>query len=84
MTLTLQFPPDIEAKLRERAAAVGKDVETLVREAVEAKLAGEPTAQPDLTPEEWVAQFDAWMKSRKMVYHPVDDSRESIYADRGE
>ena len=38
MTLTLSFPPDMEARLRERAAAAGKDVESLVREAIEEKL----------------------------------------------
>ena len=40
MTLTLTFPPDVETRLRERAAAAGKDVEALVREAVEEKLSG--------------------------------------------
>lgn len=35
MTLTLTFPPDIEAKLRQRAAASGKDIEAVVKEAVE-------------------------------------------------
>jgi plasmid stability protein len=39
MTLHLSFPPDTEARLRERAAATGKDVEQIVREVVEEKLA---------------------------------------------
>ena len=39
MTLHLSLPPEIEARLRERAAATGKDVETFVLEAVEEMLA---------------------------------------------
>ena len=38
MTLTIDFPADTERKLQARAAATGKDVATLVREAVEEKL----------------------------------------------
>jgi hypothetical protein len=38
MTLTITFPPDTERLLLARAAATGKDVTTLVREAVEEKL----------------------------------------------
>jgi hypothetical protein len=38
MTLTIDFPPETEQKLLARAAATGKDVATLVREAVEEKL----------------------------------------------
>jgi hypothetical protein len=40
MTLILSFPPEVESRLRELAAAAGKDVESVVREAVEEKLAG--------------------------------------------
>jgi hypothetical protein len=38
MTLTIDFPAETERKLLARAAATGKDVATLVREAVEEKL----------------------------------------------
>jgi hypothetical protein len=38
MTLTIDLPPETEQKLLARAAATGKDVATLVREAVEEKL----------------------------------------------
>jgi hypothetical protein len=38
MTVTIDFPPETEQKLLARAAATGKDVATLVREAVEEKL----------------------------------------------
>jgi plasmid stability protein len=85
MTLTLSFPPETEAKLRDRAAASGKDVETIVREAVDEKLAAEATTPgPTESAEEWVARFKAWVESHPPVTHFVDDSRESIYAGRGE
>ena len=85
MTLTLSFPPETEARLRERAAASGKDVETIVREAVDQTLAAEAnTPRSDRSAEEWVAEFMTWVNSHPPVTHFVDDSRESIYAGRGE
>jgi hypothetical protein len=85
MTLTLSFPPETEAKLRQRAAAADKDVETLVREAVDEKLAAEGPVGPEgKTGEELAAEFLAWVESHPPVTHFVDDSRESIYAGRGE
>lgn len=39
MTLTIDFPPAILEKLRADAAATGKDMQTLVRETIEAKYA---------------------------------------------
>ena len=38
MTLNLPLSPDLETKLRQRAAATGKDVTAYVLEAVEEKL----------------------------------------------
>jgi hypothetical protein len=38
MTLSIDLPPETERKLLDRAAATGKDVATLVREAVEEQL----------------------------------------------
>ena len=86
MTLTLSFPPEVEARLRERAAAAGKDVESIVREAVDEKLAAvaTPTGPEGKSYEQWAAEFKAWIASHKPVSHFVDDSRESIYAGRGE
>jgi hypothetical protein len=39
MTLTINLPPATVERLQAQAAASGKDVDTFVREAVEAKLA---------------------------------------------
>jgi hypothetical protein len=85
MTLTLSFPPELEAKLRQRAAAEGKDPETLVREAVEQKLGAEQPVPADAKGfDEWQAEFNAWVASHQPIGHEVDDSRESIYRGRGE
>jgi predicted transcriptional regulator len=91
MTLTISLPPEMEAKLRDRAAATGKDFSTLVREAVEEKLAvnGGGSTSQEKPYDLWLAEFSAWMQAvtdRGKVYPPgfvVDDSRESIYGDRG-
>jgi hypothetical protein len=51
MTLTLDLPKETEQKLLARAAATGKDVATLVTEAVEEKLrAAVPTFAEILAP----------------------------------
>jgi hypothetical protein len=39
MTLTIDFPPATLEQLKAEAAATGKDVQTVVREAVEARFA---------------------------------------------
>jgi predicted transcriptional regulator len=88
MSVTIPFPPDIEAKLRERAAASGKDVDSFVREAVEEKLG--LTVLTAKSEEQWAGEFAAWMRevaSRSSNYsadYIADDSRESIYEGRGE
>lgn len=84
MTLTLSLPAVLEARLHEQAAATGKDVSTLVREAVEEKFAAAPTDPNDLPYDQWLKRFNEWIASHKPVNHFVDDSRESIYAGRGE
>jgi Arc/MetJ-type ribon-helix-helix transcriptional regulator len=38
----------------------------------------------DLTAQEWCDRFDQWADSHKTLPHEADDSRESIYAGRGE
>jgi plasmid stability protein len=45
MTIHVTFSPETEARLRERAAAAGKDVETLVREVIEETLGGAPVVR---------------------------------------
>ncbi len=91
MTVTFSLPPETEAKLRDRSIATGKDLPTLVREAVEEKLSAANGAKSTEMPyDRWSTEFTAWMSDvarRAPMYPPgyvADDSRESIYEGRGE
>ena len=87
MTLTLSLSSDVEARLRDYAARSGKDVPTLIREAIEEKLTVAPPAPVDagtIPFDQWILKFNEWIASHKPVQHFVDDSRESIYEVRGE
>jgi predicted transcriptional regulator len=91
MTLTIILPPDTGARLQDQAAATGKDVSTLVREAIEEKLAADGTSPASNLPyAKWASQFTAWMREvdQRAAMYPsdyiADDSRDSIYQDRGE
>lgn len=90
MSLSIQLTPEIEAKLRERAAAEGKDPSILALEAVAEKLSN-PNGPGIAAGNE--ARLDAWnrfvpgMREHGATLPPnhcVDDSRESIYGGRGE
>ena len=50
MTLVITLPPDLEEKLRQRAADVGKDAATFARETLEEKLQGPRTLDEILAP----------------------------------
>jgi hypothetical protein len=92
MTVTISLTPEVETMLRQAAIAAGKDVSTLVREALEEKLVSSNGAKPrDAKPyDQWLTEFKSWMKdvaARSGTYPPgfvLDDSRESIYEGRGE
>ena len=87
MSISVSLSPEIEAWLRREAAATGKDLSTLVQEAVAEKLGGTAGAAQSVSEmpfEHWAARFDAWVAGHKPVGHFVDDDRESIYAGRGE
>jgi hypothetical protein len=86
MTLELKLSSDTEAKIRERAAESGQDVEAFVLQAVAEKLA-DADSQPSPASrngKEWMEKLRAWIDLHPVVTHFVDDSRESIYAGRGE
>ena len=88
MMLDLPLSPELEARLRERAAASGQDPAAFVLEAVRQKLAassGDGQGSPsELSLDEWLGRFDAWVRSHPPLGFEVDDSREGIYAGRGE
>jgi hypothetical protein len=86
MTLKLNIPSDTEAKLRERAAAAGQDVESYVLQAVAEKLTEAESQSQSSVPnfKDWKKTLLACMDLHPPATHCVDDSRESIYAGRGE
>lgn len=99
MNVTVSLPPELESSLRATAAAAGKNLATLILEAVEEKLArdhvstksgGGETGPDPLTYGEWKRRFETWMAGverrgpRYTVGFVVDDSRSSIYEGRGE
>jgi len=91
MTITLPLQPQEEAMLIAAAHAKGLSTDALVREAIERILAETPapagrprSLQDELTPEEWVREFDAWVNSHDRTTPLLSDeaiSRESIYPD---
>lgn len=87
MTLLLELTPEIEARLREQAAAEGKDPVVFAREALEEKLDAAREAEDEarrLSANQRAARWLAWVDRHESVAHFVDDSRESIYEGRGE
>jgi hypothetical protein len=87
--LNIPLSPDKEAKLRERAAAAGKDVTEYVLSVVEEDLAMAESAAPlhadtPLKTDQWMKEFRAWVASHPRLNYLADDSRDSIYAGRGE
>ncbi len=86
MTLDLQLSSETEAKIRARAAAAGQDVADFVLQAVAEKLAEAESqpANPSQSDKDWSDWLRTIIELHPVVTHFVDDSRESIYAGRGE
>jgi hypothetical protein len=88
MTITISLSSHVEATLRERAAAEGKDVAGVAEELIEQAVASQPS--DSVATGQWAARFAAWMATvdRRAANYPpgfrADDSRESIYEGGGE
>ncbi len=85
--LNLSLSPEKEAKLRERAAAAGKDLTEYILQVVEEDLAiGEsaPAVDSPQKRDQWEKELDAWAEGHPHLDTIADDSRDSIYAGRGE
>jgi len=85
MTVTLDLPPQVEQAYLAEAHARGVSLDTLVRDVLLERRPGATLAE--LTPEEWVAEFKAWVRSHASENLPLlsDEaiSRDSIYRERG-
>ena len=86
MTLELPLSSETEARIRERAAAAGQDVTAFILQAVTEKLADTESQSSSLSNngKDWQEQLRAIIDLHPVVTHFVDDSRDSIYAGRGE
>ena len=91
MTLTLELPTDTEKRLQAKAGAKGLTIKSYLEELVRSDLEKQETIglhqKGDLgiaSADQWIAEHRALAKSHEHVTHFVDDSRESIYAGRGE
>lgn len=89
MTVTIDLPPDEERKLLSRAASHGQGVAEYIRRLVKQDLNAFPLAA-EATPEQRAAAWDHWIAQAAVAArnlppgHLADDSRETIYAGRGE
>ncbi len=84
MNVELNLSESAQAALQHYAAVTGKSVDALIQEAVEYKLSELDATTPTLTADEWSVRLRSWAASQPVQRHFVDDSRESIYAGRGE
>lgn len=88
MTVTIDLPPETEAKLRVKAAAQGAKLEEYLGELAQ-KWAenGAPSKvlpEDEKTPQQRVGELLAWANSHSHITAVADDSRESIYEGCGE
>ena len=85
MNLNFDLPDEFENVLRRRAAAAGTDLATFICQVVIESLVDEDKDQPrTISPAEFSRRLDSWIALHPVLDHPIDDSRESIYAGRGE
>jgi len=85
MSLNVSFPIEIESALRQRAAAAGKDVETFVREILIEEVAERAiNSLSSQSHDEFMAKLTAIIDLHGLSNGKMDDTREAIYAGRGE
>jgi predicted DNA-binding protein len=83
MTVTISLPAQTEAELRRQAVQSGKEVSTLIREAIEEKLAATGQFSAPQTTADFDKELDEFFASNpeKLPPLPADFSREDIYLD---
>lgn len=80
MSITLTLAPEQQALLEQQAAAAGIDVTRFILDAVRERLE-EQNGHPanEMTYEQWINDFRAWIARQKSRNPQFDDSRDSIY-----
>jgi hypothetical protein len=84
MSVTINLPADIEQKLREAAARRGQTLEAYLEWLAMQSAGNGSRPASERTPEQKVAAWHDWVASHAANPHVADDSRVSIYGDRGE
>lgn len=86
MTVTLELKPEIEERIKQKAAERGQPVEKFLEAVIEADVSSENenTFAETASAEEWEAALDDFIHGAafRNISWPVDDSRESIYRER--
>jgi plasmid stability protein len=84
MTVSINFPTEVENALRSRAAAAGQDVESFVQRVIAESLLQDSEAPPPkrASAAEFAKRLDSWIALHPVLGHAIDDSRESLYAGR--
>ena len=81
--MNLELPSDIENLLSQRAAQSGMTAQQFALLALQEKIAEEEVVVAQEDHSTWITQLRAWSNDHPRGTHFVDDSRESIYGDRG-
>ncbi|HEV2948036.1 MAG TPA: hypothetical protein VGX70_11715 [Gemmataceae bacterium] len=88
MTVTLKLTPEKEKLLKDKAANAGLSLENYLLALVErdVNLSNGQEILAPLTPAQWSVEWRAWANKERHLPAglAIDDSRESIYAGRGE
>ncbi|QDV73217.1 hypothetical protein [Botrimarina mediterranea] len=84
MNLLLHLPPELEARLTQQARSTGQNPEEIALRVLEEQLVDETLATASLSADDWVSDVRSWAESHRTLSQEADDSRESIYAGRGE
>ncbi|HVX12480.1 MAG TPA: hypothetical protein VHC22_14970 [Pirellulales bacterium] len=84
MIVSINLPANTEQRLREAASRRGQTLEAYLEWLAGVSAGNINGPRIDRTPEEKVAAWRAWVESHAANPHVADDSRESIYGDRGE
>ena len=89
MTLTIELPPEQEARLKEQAQAAGVDLASFIQRLLGQQLGDENFASiahlQTENPEEWRRQFHEWVRSRpadRPAWDPATFDRGALYDDR--
>jgi hypothetical protein len=83
-TVTIRLGTETEQNLREKARLLGQTLEAYLQHVAEREAKGPNGAAARTPSDQWSAEWRNWAASHSKLPGAADDSRESIYADRGE